>query len=29
VEGSPWNFKVTHGDDVEVAEFLLRRRRER
>jgi 2-C-methyl-D-erythritol 4-phosphate cytidylyltransferase len=23
-EGSPWNLKVTHPDDVPVAEFLLR-----
>lgn len=28
VAGSAWNFKVTHNDDVEVAEFLLRKRRE-
>jgi len=27
VQGSQWNFKVTHPDDVAVAEFLLRRRR--
>ncbi len=26
VEGSPWNFKVTHPDDIPVAEFLLGRR---
>jgi 2-C-methyl-D-erythritol 4-phosphate cytidylyltransferase len=28
VEGSSWNLKVTYGEDVAVAEFLLRRRRE-
>jgi 2-C-methyl-D-erythritol 4-phosphate cytidylyltransferase len=27
VAGSQWNFKVTHPEDVAVAEFLLRRRR--
>jgi 2-C-methyl-D-erythritol 4-phosphate cytidylyltransferase len=27
VQGSQWNFKVTHPEDVAVAEFLLRRRR--
>jgi 2-C-methyl-D-erythritol 4-phosphate cytidylyltransferase len=28
VEGAPWNLKVTHPDDVPIAEFLLRSRDE-